>query len=908
MKTLLISRFRFFMFPVNQYQPRLMKPLLPFAIVVGVGLLCPQAAAVIVAGTNGDGLGNASESGLQYYLDTRSLPAFPYWNNLLRVSDSSGIFLGRNATTGCGWVMTATHVTELTVGTDSITVAGQSYTVRDSRIIKHPDANGTFNTDIRLYAIGGQNGDPALPGLPAVPLLESAVENGDELVLTGRGRRQQTPVEDTTAPYAWDWVADQSTRQMRWGSNHVELWTEVAPDLLFSLTNDPPVTMETICFASVFDDPAISGTASEGQLAWLDSGGGAFVKRNGSWYLAGTNSNVADGPDDDTVADPAGYGDVSIMPHLPTYRGQIEAITGALVPGPGLNPVVSNLTATQRPGTKLVDITYDVTADTPTVTIILEISADGGTTWTVTSTTCTGAIGANIGTGNGNVITWNAGTDWNEQQTGQMQFRVSTADHHEDLSLIAAGEFTMGDTLDGMTNAPPVTVNVSAFYIAKHEVTKALWDEVRTWAASEGYSDLPLGAGKAANHPVQELTWHAMLKWCNARSQKDGLTPCYTVSGDIYKTGMSDNPDCNWAASGYRLPTEAEWEKAARGGVNGKRYPWDSDTISHTAANYYASGTAFGNLSGDAGYHPAYNDGTLPYTSPVGSFAANGYGLYDIAGNVWEWCWDWYGSYTSGVTDPRGPATGQYRIIRGGNWGDYGVSDCRVAARATDSPTESLQGHGFRTARSSVQDFGGTGSVVTNVPVDTRTMTLALTPTPSGAGSLTGAGGYAINASVLVAATPSPGFIFTGWSGDDNGTYNPFILSMDSNKNIIANFAPDITDTDGDGLSNYDEAVTYHTNPALKDSDGDGFDDLFEVNTGFNPTLASSTPDALSSIRTAVEFRFNAADGVSYRIEASTDLSAWDTIETDIIGRSAVVTRFYSTANMPKRYFRVRRN
>ncbi|MEI7912396.1 MAG: cadherin-like beta sandwich domain-containing protein [Verrucomicrobiota bacterium] len=119
---------------------------------------------------------------------------------------------------------------------------------------------------------------------------------------------------------------------------------------------------------------------------------------------------------------------------------------------------------------------------------------------------------------------------------------------------------------------------------------------------------------------------------------------------------------------------------------------------------------------------------------------------------------------------------------------------------------------------------------------------------------------------------------------------------------------PLMVDTDGDGISDRDEVEVYHTNPALRDSDGDGFDDLFEINTGFNPNLASSTPDAASSIRTAVEFRFNAANGVSYRIEASTDLNQWDVIEAAIIGQSGVVTRFYSTENMPTRYFRVRRN
>lgn len=121
---------------------------------------------------------------------------------------------------------------------------------------------------------------------------------------------------------------------------------------------------------------------------------------------------------------------------------------------------------------------------------------------------------------------------------------------------------------------------------------------------------------------------------------------------------------------------------------------------------------------------------------------------------------------------------------------------------------------------------------------------------------------------------------------------------------------PSVFDTDGDGLADGIEVHTHETNPNLADSDGDGFNDGFEVNTGFNPKSGASTPDALSSIRTAVEFRFNAADGVNYRIEASENLLDWATIETDIAGPNGggVVTRFYSTDSFPKRYFRARRN
>ena len=120
--------------------------------------------------------------------------------------------------------------------------------------------------------------------------------------------------------------------------------------------------------------------------------------------------------------------------------------------------------------------------------------------------------------------------------------------------------------------------------------------------------------------------------------------------------------------------------------------------------------------------------------------------------------------------------------------------------------------------------------------------------------------------------------------------------------------SPTNTDSDGDGIPDGQEVRHTHTNPNVADTDGDGFDDLFEINTGFNPTSPTSTPDAVSSIRTAVEFRFNAADGVSYRIESSTDLMNWVTTEPTIIGAGAVVTRFYSTEGQPRRYFRPRRN
>jgi len=271
--------------------------------------------------------------------------------------------------------------------------------------------------------------------------------------------------------------------------------------------------------------------------------------------------------------------------------------------------------------------------------------------------------------------------------------------------LIPAGSFQMGNAMvadTDITDAPIRTVTVGDFHMAKNLVSKASWDSVRTWGLTHGYTDLSAGAGKAPNHPVQTITWYDMVKWCNARSEKDGLTPCYTLSGAVYRTTSNSAVVCNWAANGYRLPTEAEWEKAARGGLIGKRFPW-GDRISQSLANYYSVPTGYTYDDGSAGYNSIGSiGGTSPATSPVGSFAANGYGLNDMAGNVWEWCWDWHGTYAAGSqTDPRGVSSGSRRVLRGGNWYNY-AHYCRVAIRYYGYPTSSGISIGFRVARSSV--------------------------------------------------------------------------------------------------------------------------------------------------------------------------------------------------------------
>jgi formylglycine-generating enzyme required for sulfatase activity len=345
----------------------------------------------------------------------------------------------------------------------------------------------------------------------------------------------------------------------------------------------------------------------------------------------------------------------------------------------------------------------------PVASTITAISADGYITWTNAPTNATFTVQAALSLqGQNNWVPWTQLAVTNPLTT----VRVFAAKPPDGMVLIPAGSFTMGDNLDGTPEALPLHTNfVSAFYMDRYETTKAKWDAVYQWATNHGYTFTALAPGaKGTNHPVHTVNWFNRVKWCNARSELEGLDPCYyTTAGqtNILRTGsfVLSNACVRWSANGYRLPTEAEWEKAARGGANGNRFPL-GDTISHSQVNYYGAPSSFTfDISPTSGFHPDFDD-VEPYTSPVGYFEPNAYGLYDMAGNLWEWCWDVYEAYSSEAQiDPNGPSVAlaaggvpKNRILRGGGWGADAMF-ARCADRAQGPPNNAGYTAGSRCVR-----------------------------------------------------------------------------------------------------------------------------------------------------------------------------------------------------------------
>ncbi|MDR2096366.1 MAG: SUMF1/EgtB/PvdO family nonheme iron enzyme [Treponema sp.] len=245
----------------------------------------------------------------------------------------------------------------------------------------------------------------------------------------------------------------------------------------------------------------------------------------------------------------------------------------------------------------------------------------------------------------------------------------------EGFVRIAGGTFMMGSPASEAERlhdreGPQHSVTVSGFYISKYEVTQKEWTEVMGSNPSNFKGD---------NLPVENVSWYDAIEYCNRRSVKEGFTPAYTRSGD--------NVTWNRGANGYRLPTEAEWEYACRAGTTG---PFSTGSnITTSQANYDGRYPYNGNAKG------IYRGKTWN----VGSGSANAWGLYDMHGNVWEWCWDWYGSYSGyAQTDPVGASSGSNRLNRGGSWINT-ARNARSAYRSNNTPSSRSLNLGFRLVR-----------------------------------------------------------------------------------------------------------------------------------------------------------------------------------------------------------------
>ncbi|MBL7794279.1 MAG: SUMF1/EgtB/PvdO family nonheme iron enzyme [Saprospiraceae bacterium] len=272
---------------------------------------------------------------------------------------------------------------------------------------------------------------------------------------------------------------------------------------------------------------------------------------------------------------------------------------------------------------------------------------------------------------------------------------------NDQMVLIKGGTFEMGDVMGDKEYDDETLhqVTLSDFYLGAYEVTFEEYDRYCEATGKEKPGDSGWGRGKL---PVINVNWYDAVEYCNWLSTQRGLKAVYTIDKNTQDPNNLQKDDklkwsisADWSANGYRLPTEAEWEYAARA-MNGKgggkvRFGNGKDIADPKEINF----------DGTASYKKPYSVAGeyRQKTTPVGNFSPNSLGLHDMSGNVWEWCWDWYGAYpTAAQTNPKGANSGEVRVLRGGSWGSDPLH-ARAAYRGWGGPSRRFSVRGFRLAR-----------------------------------------------------------------------------------------------------------------------------------------------------------------------------------------------------------------
>lgn len=558
---------------------------------------------------------------------------------------------------------------------------------------------------------------------------------------------------------------------------------------------------------------------------------------------------------------------------------------------------VDNMMAEQLPGTKLVTISYDISSDITNAVSVSLLAYDGGDEVLLSS--LTGDVGSDIATGIDRSIVWDAGADWNGSSSEGLTFWVIAADEDGSTPSPVPGMVVIpSGTQSGIDpdyGAFSLT-STNSLYMDQSEVTLDMWNSVYQWAIANGYDFDNQGIAVTNGHPITAVSWHDSVKWCNARSEMEGLTPSYTVDGIPYRTG-TDRPDWDLGAEGYRLPTSEEWEYAARAGAS-TRFP-QGDALTHDDANYFSSSSLGYDQSATRGFHPDTGM-DWPLTLPAGSFAPNHYGLYEIIGNVWEWCWD---------TD----VGGTNRIFRGGSW-LHGADQARCGNSFADLPVNSSIYIGIRTVRNAGTSVSGSATTL----VDARDYTLAVISDIASTVPDEGLYIYAWGSSVECSAEASVNisgtvYILKGWTGSGSiaasGTTSStgLIPLTETASTIVWHWLPD---NDDDDLPNDWELVYSGTTTGMVasgDSDGDGYSNQEEFWLGTDPTNAISNIDLAISATTngTVLLSCQTAVGCSYRIQYRESLLVGDWRDLQSFTGSGAIVEVEDSTDVSSRAYRL---